>query len=356
MKMTSIYKLLAIALVGWSTTACNDWLDNVDNTSKIDDEATWDTEEHIDMQVNYFYGYINSWGVFGGGDAGGNMIEAFCDALKYNHEALGVRAKQAYQYATEYDFMSPSQNALSGWSTVYTQVRYVNQFLNSMKQFSKFPADQNLLWEAQARFFRAFSYFHLAKRYDGGIIYDALPDGPNKAISTKEELWDFIEQDLDFAIENLPSKWDATNDGRIDQIMATAFKCRVMMYAERWQKAYDAAVAVEKSGRYDLVSSYASATKGGNKESIIEFKYDAMNSPSHSFDALYAPVILLTLTSLVPAVFPLRKWLSATKPRTVRPTTGLHGTMAPRSVLTTSHSSPALPLLSLIPVQPGREW
>lgn len=291
MKMTSIYKLLAIALVGWSTTACDNWLDNVDNTSKIDDEATWDTEEHIDMQVNYFYGYLNSWGVYGGGDAGGNMIEGFCDALKYNHEALGVRAKQAYQYVTEPGFMSPSQNCLSGWSSVYTQVRYINQFLNSMQKFSKFPEEQNTLWEAQARFFRAFSYFHLAKRYDGGIIYDKLPDGPNAPLSTKEELWDFIEQDLDYAIEKLPSKWDDVNAGRIDKIMATAFKCRVMMYAERWQKAYDAAVEVENSKRFSLVSNYANATKGSNSEAIIQFKYDAMQRPAHDFDELYAPVI-----------------------------------------------------------------
>ncbi len=289
--MKSIYKFMAIALLGVSITACDNWLDDVDNSSKVDDVASWDSEAHVDMQVNYFYGYINSWGQMTGGEFGGNLTEALCDVFKYNHAELGTRAKQAYQYATQYNYMQPNQNSLSGWSTAYTQIRYVNQFLNSMQKYSTFGEEQNTLWEAQARFFRAFVYFHLAKRYDACIIYDALPTGPDKALSTKEEVWDFIAQDLDFAIANLPSKWDDVNSGRIDQIMAQAFKSRVMLYAERWQEAYDAAKAVTSSGRYTLVENYANSWKGSNEEAIIEYKFNAKQNPSHSFDQWYAPVI-----------------------------------------------------------------
>lgn len=289
--MKNIYKIFTVALLGSSLVACDNWLDDVDNTSKIDEVAAWDSEEHVDMQVNYFYGYINSWGQFSGGEFGGNMTEALCDVFKYNHAALGARAAQAYQYATQYDYMQPNQNSLSGWSSVYTQVRYINQFLTSMKKYSTFGDDQNTLWEAQARFFRAFSYFHLAKRYDQCIIYDKLPEGTDMPLSSKEEVWDFIQDDLDFAIANLPEKWDATNSGRIDKIMATAFKCRAMLYAERWQEAYDAAVAVEQSKRYSLVANVAQSWKGSNTESIIEYKFNAKQNPSHSFDQWYAPVI-----------------------------------------------------------------
>lgn len=282
---------MVIALLGASLTACNDWLDSVDNTSKVTDEATWDTEEHVDMQVNYFYSYINSWGQMTGGEFSGNMTEALCDVFKYNHAALGVRAAQAYQYATQYNYMQPNQNSLSGWSTAYAQIRYINQFLNSMQRFSTYGEEKNTVWEAQVRFFRAFVYFHLAKRYDGCILFDSLPTGPDKAMSSQEEVWDFIENDLDFAIANLPSKWDDANSGRIDQVMAQAFKCRAMLYAERWQKAYDAANAVIESQRYSLVASYGSSWKGGNREAIIEYKYDAKQNPSHNFDEWYAPVI-----------------------------------------------------------------
>lgn len=291
MTMKTLYKFMAIAVLGASIASCDNWLDDVDNTSKVDDVAAWDSEQHVDMQINHFYSYINSWGQMIGGEFGGNMTEALTDVLKYNHAALGVRAAQAYQYATQYNYMQPNQNSLSGWSTAYTQIRYINQFLNSMAKYSNFGADQELLWEAQARFFRAFVYFHLAKRYDQCIIYKELPSGPDKALSSKEEVWDFIQEDLDFAIENLPLSWDEVNKGRIDQIMAQAFKSRAMLYAERWQEAYDAADAVIKSKRYELVAKYADSWKGSNSESIIEFRFDAKQNPSHSFDQWYAPVI-----------------------------------------------------------------
>ena len=282
---------MALVLLGASLTACNDWLDSVDNTSKVTDEEAWDSVDHVDMQINMFYNYIHSWGQMSGGEFGGNMTEALTDAFKYNHAALGARAAQAYQYATQYDYMQPNQNSLSGWSNAYTHIRYINQFLVGLRKFSGFGEEQDKVWEAQARFFRAFIYFHLAKRYDGCIIYDALPNGPDKAMSSKEDVWNFIAGDLDFAIANLPSKWDDVNKGRIDQIMASAFKSRVMLYAERWQEAYDAADAVVKSKRYQLVSNYANSWKGNNSESVIEYRYDAKQNPGHQFDQWYAPVI-----------------------------------------------------------------
>ena len=124
---------MAIVLLGASLTACNDWLDSVDNTSKVTDEEAWDSVDHVDMQINMFYNYIHSWGQMSGGEFGGNMTEALTDAFKYNHAALGARAAQAYQYATQYDYMQPNQNSLSGWSNAYTHIRYINQFLVGLR-------------------------------------------------------------------------------------------------------------------------------------------------------------------------------------------------------------------------------
>lgn len=295
MNMKTLYKSLAIALLGLTMGSCDNWLDNVDNTSKVDEEQAWDSEEHIDMQVNYFYTFISAWGVYGGGDFNGNLTEALTDCFKYNHAELGVRAQQAYQYATQKDFMGPNQNALSGWSTVYAQVCKIHQFLEGLDKYSTYGEEKNLRWQAQARFFRAFCYFHLAKRYDKIILYDAVPVGTDKPLSDKEAVWDFIQADLDFAIENLPDTWkvgeDVSDIGRINKLMAQAFKSRVMLYAERWQEAYDAADAVTSSGAYKLVANFKQAWAGENSEDIIHFLYRAKLNPSHSFDQWYAPVI-----------------------------------------------------------------
>ncbi|MGM2755120.1 hypothetical protein ACS2QP_27655, partial [Bacillus cereus group sp. Bce019] len=77
----------------------------------------------------------------------------------------------------------------------------------------------------------------------------------DKARSSTEDTWNLIESDLDFAIANLPESWDASNRGRLTKYAALAFKSRAMLYAERWQSAYDSADAVVKSGLYDLTAN-----------------------------------------------------------------------------------------------------
>lgn len=62
-----------------------------------------------------------------------------------------------------------------------------------------------------------------------------------------------------------------------------------MLFAERWQSAYDAADAVVKSGKFELVDDYTQAWKGSNKETILEFKYNILG-PNHTFDKDYVPL------------------------------------------------------------------
>ena len=187
--------------------------------------------------------------------------------------------------------MNAGGDLLSCWDNAYQAIRRINQFLALEQKYAGgYPENRRLEWQAQARLMRAFMHFQLAKRHGGSIIiYDALPDGPDKARSSAEEVWDFIEGDLDFAIENLPEEWSASNRGRFTKYAAYGLKSRMMLYAQRWQSAYDAADAVIKSGKYDLVSNYAQAWKGNNKESIIEFDYNRDLGPRTKFDANYVP-------------------------------------------------------------------
>lgn len=53
-------------------------------------------------------------------------------------------------------------------------------------------------------------------------------------MSTPDECWDFIEEDLDFAAGNLPL---VAEKGRLTKGAALGLKARVMLYAERWEKA-----------------------------------------------------------------------------------------------------------------------
>jgi len=290
MKFSSYISLCLAAL---ALSSCNDWLDDVENKSSVDDAAVFKSETTIDYYVDGFYTWIGTYGQLNMDNRqfSGSWTEAMTDIFKYSGSFIFTRAGQPNMYAQLAAPMSPDSDLLGCWTNAYSCIRRINQFLTLEQTYAGgYREELRLRWQAQARFFRAFMHFQLAKRHGGSIIiYDTLPSGPNKARSTAEEVWDFIEKDLDFAAENLPESWNENGKGRITKYAALAFKSRVMLYAERWQKAYDAADAVIKSNKYDLVDDYAQAWKGGNKESIIECRYNANLGPNTQFDFYYSP-------------------------------------------------------------------
>lgn len=278
--------------LGTVAVSCNDWLDGVPNKSGISQETVWDTEENAVAYLNGFYTYIDKYGQFGGNQYSGALTESLTDAFKYGTATLGYRAGHENQYVMKPEVITVGSNHLSLWSTAYANIRRINQYLRDMRKYSTYGEEKEVVWEAQARFLRALVYFNLAKRHPGVILYDELPTDGQKARCTEEEMWDFIEADLEFAAAHLPEKWDAANTGRVTYGAVKAFESRVFLYAKRWQKAYDAAVEVEKleeKGIYGLVSDYTQAWKGSNKEAILEFYHRSTNGPAHYFDQNYVP-------------------------------------------------------------------
>ncbi len=283
---TILYVTTAVILF----SSCSDWLD-LTPTDKLTDKVIWEDESSVDLYVNGFYTYINQYGQFGSAQASGNMTESLTNTFKYGSYALGHKAGHPNTYVFDPNLITSATGGFySVWSDAYNKIRRLNEFLDSMEKYGKFSEEANKRWEAQVLFFRAFIYFQLAKRHDGVILYTSIEEmEKDKARSSSEATWDLIESDLDFAIANLPESWTGQDQGRVTKYTALAFKSRAMLYAERWQLAYDAADAVVKSEKFELVSDYAQSWKGSNKESILEFKYDILG-PNHTFDKDYVPL------------------------------------------------------------------
>ena len=271
-------------------SSCSDWLD-LTPTDKLTDKVIWEDESSVDLYLNGFYTYLNQYGQFGSAQASGNLSESFTNTFKYGSYSPGHKAGHANSYVFDPSLITTASGGFySVWSDAYNKIRRMNEFLHSMEQYGTFPEEQNTRWKAQVLFFRAFIYFQLARRHDGVILYTSIAEmEKDKARSSNQATWDLIESDLDYAIANLPESWTGKNQGRVTKYAALAFKSRAMLFAERWQSAYDAADQVVKSEKYELVDDYAKAWKGSNEESILEFKYDVIG-PNHTFDKDYVPL------------------------------------------------------------------
>lgn len=285
--ITNTAVLLAVVL---GFTSCNKWLDGTTSTSYLTDQIVWGEASSVDLYVNGFYTYIHKYSQFGDYQFGGSFTESLTDTFKYGSLSLGHKAGHPNNYVTNPEAITTAGCLYGIWGTAYENIRRINEFLVSLDKYSSFSDEQNAIWEGQARFFRAFIYFQLAKRHPQGVIlYTDLNMTNNKARSSASEMWDLIEADLDYAASVLPETWNKDNSGRVSKNAVYAFKSRAMLYAERWQSAYDAAQQVITSLHYSLVPDYNDACKGGNSESILEFRY-SVNGPNHNFDQDYVPI------------------------------------------------------------------
>lgn len=230
-------------------------IDQVPET-ELSDENFWNSKEDFKMAVNYLYttlpGLSNSdlqeftWGTFAYPNESPNSISdgsrvAPNSSGDYDYESI-YQSNNIIEKAHE--FLEESDN---------TDEKLINSYIG------------------EARFFRAWAYFEMFKRYGGvPIIKKTLSiddDEVFKARASREEVLSFIYDDLDAAIDNLRTT-DQVEYGRISTTAAMAFKSRVALFAGTWSKfhqegnadkslqlARDAAKNVIDSGVYSLYSN-----------------------------------------------------------------------------------------------------
>uniref|UniRef100_UPI0032172205 RagB/SusD family nutrient uptake outer membrane protein n=1 Tax=uncultured Draconibacterium sp. TaxID=1573823 RepID=UPI0032172205 len=278
--------ILAFILGILSLTGCDSFLDTTP-TDRISDKLVWENEANVKMYINGFYPYIDRYGYFGNSQFKGSLTEGLTETLKYGSYVPGATAGNSNLYVFTPESMSSTGNLLGTWRTTYERIRRVNEFLVGLEKYSKLDEETNKLYEGQARFFRAFLYFQLAKRHGGVILYTNMDLQKDINRSSEDATWDLIQNDLEYAASVLPVEWNSSNAGRVTKGAALAMKSRAMLYAERWQEVVDAADAVFALQAYDLTDNYEDAWKGGNKESILEYNY-LISGPYHTFDRTYA--------------------------------------------------------------------
>ena len=203
--------------------------------------------------------------------------------------------------AMKYRLQNCSGEFVNTWTTVqaggtsylpWTVLRELNNFINNFNNYESLytPVRYNEIM-GEARFFRAFMYFGMVKRFGGvPIITDVqFPTDPEEITmvhrQTEYDTWKFIYEDLKFAIENMTS--DTKVVYTANKYAAAALMCKTMLYAatnakydewlgftstedaynrgfagmrpsvanEFFQYAYDAGKVVE-SGGYSLYMKY----------------------------------------------------------------------------------------------------
>ena len=284
---------LSLAAAACKKTNGDDFLDKTD-TGTIDREKTF-ADSALTMQfLNGVYRqlsfvYFLDNGLFGGGLWGYSDITDDSEMRWSGNVAQTAQAYNSSTFSTGADF---ARMRADHWTNPYTCIRRVNIFLASIDK-GPLSEGRKVLAKAEARFLRAYYYFHLLRTH-GGIpligdrLYD-LTDDFNLPRSSFEECVAYIVKEMDEVAAILPLEQIGSEYGRPTRGAAMAVKAKTLFLAasplfngqnmgetaaqkaalgyasfdnERWKKAADALKAVMDLGIYELVED--NVTRPGN--------------------------------------------------------------------------------------------
>jgi len=212
--------------------ACNHDFLNTDPATEFSEQALWSDQALVETFINNLYDRLDE------PLTDGRMKCMLVDEAHY-------RGNQA---STDFNNGLITQDRLPAWGSVsylytwndmYKSIRYCNMFFENVDNipFSENIVDGKNLRDrmtGEVHFLRAFFYFNLSKIYGGVPIIKgvfSLDDEFKTARNSYEETVNFILEELNQAIELLPSQHSGVNRGRITKGAAMALKSRVTLYA-----------------------------------------------------------------------------------------------------------------------------
>ncbi len=185
------------------------------------------------------------------------------------------------------NFVANANNGIFNniWLGDYTGIAKANQAIGILNQSTFDSTTQNRLL-GEVRFLRGLYYFNLVRCFGEvpKVVRYPKPSELNsdefQTRASAADIYSVIEEDLQFAVDHLPLKGDATTQtGRANKGAAESYLAKVYLYQKNYQKAFDLTADVINSNLYSLVPDYnlifrehAVNGVGGinNSESIFE--------------------------------------------------------------------------------------
>ncbi len=222
---------------------------------------------------NWVWGDVASDDVYKGSTSGDqaeiNEIERY--------ETLPTNPYVEYKWITNYDGVSRANDLI--------------KVVNSTEKSGAISAEKAALYRAEGRFLRAWHHFEL-KRVFNNIPYidETVPD-PGTVTNTIDA-WPFIENDLLYAIENLPET--QTEVGRASKYAAMAVLARVYLFEHKYSDSKIWLDEIINNGGFSLVNSFHDNFKiatRNNAESIFEIQFAVNDGAIKSFNGRYGDAL-----------------------------------------------------------------
>ncbi len=243
--MKNIYKLLFITALISANFSCKQDFLKEEPIDFFSTENAFQNESDFNASINNLYNLLRT---------------EFYTVNDFNPMEYLYRTDVAFQITTvtpnlDADF-SPTSGIISNhWTRLYKIVAEANTIISRLRG-SQVAEAKKPLFEARARFFRAFAYRSLAYLYGGVplILEEVTTEKVDFVRATRKEVYTQIISDLLFASQNLPAI-NAVKDGEVSTLAAQHLLAEVYLADGQFQNAVNAASVVIDDPNTDLMTA-----------------------------------------------------------------------------------------------------
>jgi tetratricopeptide (TPR) repeat protein len=221
--------------------SCRDKL--IEKPKAISEENFYNTPEEVQTAVNGIFAPLKDYNCFG------FLYPA--QLVCYSDFAEG---RGSYEPVSQFQGLNNTNIGRISliWSDFYQAIRNANNVIKNLVNNQNIAPSSKNQYLAEAQFMRAFVYFHIIRNWGKAVLRtekNMLDE--NVPLSSSEDVYKFIEDDLTFSEANLPDK---TNDpGYPTSGAAKTLLADVYFYQGKYQEALNLAKEVINSGEYSLV-------------------------------------------------------------------------------------------------------
>lgn len=292
--MKKIVIITVISLLACFIQGCDKNFLDRDPLDKLSSNQFWETKQDFDMALTAIYGNLQT-PMFSAGTPDWDLI---------TDNGYGQHNSNGSQAIVRGDIFSSSDGYIRDvYKNCYAGIARVNIFLSKLANYegSAIDATAKKIYVGEASFMRAYYYYLLYTCYgDVPLVKEPLTlENQMQPKVPATEVLDFILNEVDEAIANLPNSLYKDAKGHLVKSSAQALKLRILLFIAYGQngnvdleiikQAKNVATEIMQAG-YQLSpqfeSIFRSTTQEGNPEIIFSVKFLAPDNAT-SMDQWY---------------------------------------------------------------------
>ncbi len=279
-------RLIRLTLAGIILVAgCSDFLD--EEMQGIYTSSTFfQTDDHAGLALTAAYQPMSFTSIQ-------NPLWVFGDVASDDAIKGGIPGDQSeIEFIGQFSYTRDNGYLENMWQRYFEGISRTNDVINRLGPDVSDAVRESVT--AEARFLRAYYYFHLVNIY-GEVPLKTTPamsvDELHIPVSSVPAIYQQIENDLVQAAAILP---ESAVHGRVTRGAALGLLAKVSLFQENYQQCLDAIHDIEQSGMYSLMPVYShnftDATQN-NAESVFEIQHLSGQDPfqGNAMNQWFAP-------------------------------------------------------------------